>query len=88
MGFLYGALRSRLETIWGSVPPERCSIKARNPERGPICVKTRQARAGSTMHDQPHFAPWSIRMFDLVMLAIGLAFFALSVGYAYVCEQL
>jgi len=27
-------------------------------------------------------------MLDLVMLAIGLGFFALSVGYAYACERL
>jgi len=27
-------------------------------------------------------------MLDLVMLAIGLAFFALTVGYAFACERL
>jgi hypothetical protein len=27
-------------------------------------------------------------MLDLVMLAIGLGFFALSVGYVYACERL
>jgi hypothetical protein len=27
-------------------------------------------------------------MLDIVMLALGLAFFALSVGYAYACERL
>jgi hypothetical protein len=27
-------------------------------------------------------------MLDLIMLAIGLSFFALSVGYAYVTERL
>jgi hypothetical protein len=31
---------------------------------------------------------WSIQMLDLLMVAIGLAFFALSVGYAYACERL
>jgi len=30
----------------------------------------------------------STEMFDLIMLAIGLGFFALSVGYVYVCDQL
>jgi hypothetical protein len=30
----------------------------------------------------------SPHMLDLVMLAIGLCFFALSVGYAYACERL
>jgi hypothetical protein len=30
----------------------------------------------------------SIPMLDLIMLAIGLAFFALSVAYAYACDRL
>jgi K+-transporting ATPase KdpF subunit len=30
----------------------------------------------------------SARMLDVVMLAIGLGFFALSVGYAMACDQL
>jgi len=27
-------------------------------------------------------------MLDLIMLAIGLGFFAVSVGYAYACDRL
>jgi hypothetical protein len=27
-------------------------------------------------------------MFDIVMLALGVGFFVLSVGYAYACERL
>jgi len=27
-------------------------------------------------------------MLDFVMLALGLGFFALSIGYAYACERL
>jgi len=27
-------------------------------------------------------------MLDLIMLAIGIAFFALSVGYVYACDRL
>jgi hypothetical protein len=27
-------------------------------------------------------------MLDLILLAVGLALFALSVGYAYACERL
>jgi hypothetical protein len=27
-------------------------------------------------------------MLDLILLALGLGFFALSVGYAYACDQL
>ena len=30
----------------------------------------------------------STEMFDLIMLAIGLGLFALSVGYVYACDQL
>jgi hypothetical protein len=30
----------------------------------------------------------STGMFDIIMLAIGLGFFALSVGYAMACDQL
>jgi hypothetical protein len=31
---------------------------------------------------------WSIPMMDVVMLAIGLVFFALSIAYVYACDQL
>ena len=30
----------------------------------------------------------SIQMLDIIMLGLGLGFFALSVGYAYACDQL
>jgi len=30
----------------------------------------------------------SMQMMDLIMLAIGLAFFALSVGYTIACDRL
>jgi hypothetical protein len=30
----------------------------------------------------------SLQMLDLILLAMGLGFFALSVGYAYACERL
>jgi hypothetical protein len=29
-----------------------------------------------------------LQMLDLIMLAIGLAFFALSLGYTYACDRL
>jgi hypothetical protein len=32
--------------------------------------------------------PWSIPMMDVVMLAIGFVFFALSIAYVYACDQL
>jgi hypothetical protein len=33
-------------------------------------------------------ATWSIPMMDLLMLALGFAFFALAIGYTYACERL
>ena len=29
-----------------------------------------------------------LRMFDLVLLAMGLGFFVVSIGYAYACDKL
>jgi hypothetical protein len=51
----------------------------------PPCIPTRWAcasRARATACQK------GIRMMDLLMLAIGLGLFALSVGYAYACERL
>jgi hypothetical protein len=31
---------------------------------------------------------WSTAMMDVIMLAIGLVFFALSIGYVYACDRL
>jgi hypothetical protein len=31
---------------------------------------------------------WSTLMWDVVMLALGLGFFAAGIGYAYACERL
>jgi len=36
----------------------------------------------------PSRAVRSIQMLDLIMLAMGLGFFALTVGYAYACDRL
>jgi hypothetical protein len=38
--------------------------------------------------DAAQRAPRSSDMLDIIMLAIGLGFFALSVGYAMACDQL
>ena len=75
---------------WSSIPLEDLCEKwhffsARVPELDPdqcigaqaeACCMRRIARPGRT------------EMFDIVMLAIGLGFFALSVGYAMACDQL
>jgi hypothetical protein len=31
---------------------------------------------------------WSTAMMDVIMLAIGIVFFALSIGYVYACDRL
>ena len=36
---------------------------------------------------EPHFER-EPTMFDLILLAMGLGFFALSIGYAYACDRL
>jgi hypothetical protein len=33
-------------------------------------------------------SPGVTQMLDIIMLAMGLGFFALSVGYAYACDRL
>ena len=45
-------------------------------------------RKGHLLHGTGLPAARSIQMLDLIMLAIGLGFFALSVGYAYACDRL
>jgi hypothetical protein len=61
-------------------------VPARVPELKPAhcigvqahaCLRRRSGRAGG-----------STEMLDIIMLAIGLGFFALSVGYAMACDQL
>jgi len=44
------------------------------------CAAPEHYRAMHTREEHP--------MLDIVMLAIGLGFFALSIGYAFVCERL
>jgi hypothetical protein len=40
------------------------------------------------LHVQRRAPEGAPKMLDIVMLAIGLGFFALSVGYAMACDQL
>jgi hypothetical protein len=35
-----------------------------------------------------HHSDWSIAMLDVAMIAIGIAFVALSLGYAVACDRL
>ncbi len=43
---------------------------------------------GSPASADPGGICWSIPMMDVVMLAIGFVFFALSIGYVYACDRL
>jgi hypothetical protein len=47
-----------------------------------------QPTAGRKRIPANAFSPGSITMLDLILLALGLGFFALSVGYAYACDRL
>jgi hypothetical protein len=44
--------------------------------------------SGSLLHAGQRAPEGASKMLDIVMLAIGLGFFALSVGYAMACDQL
>jgi hypothetical protein len=47
-----------------------------------------QSRAVRNLLSKRTFVDRSTSMMDVVMLAIALAFFALSIGYVYACERL
>ena len=52
---------------------------------GPIpCLLTIRSR----VPDAPHTARKEHLMLDVIMLALGLGFFIVTVGYAYACERL
>ena len=75
MRFLYRWAPLHLENIYRTVPPKhRLPIAAANPARSAGCFRPQDG--------------WSIPMMDLILVALGLAFFVLSVGYAYACERL
>jgi hypothetical protein len=52
-----------------------------DPHIGQIKIRSHHVRRGQSAH-QEH------PMLNLVMLALGLGFFALTVGYAYACDRL
>jgi hypothetical protein len=47
----------------------------------------KEARSKEASHQRSGH-PRERRMLDIIMLAIGLGFFALSVGYTMACDQL
>jgi len=41
-----------------------------------------------SLHRITRFSKGSTAMLDVILLALGLAFFVLSIGYAYACDRL
>jgi hypothetical protein len=83
-------LRARLENICGrwhftATATGKARIAAAiDPvliQRNPRSLQHPQAALGNK-HDKEHL------MLDVVMLALGLGFFAAAVGYTYACERL
>jgi hypothetical protein len=75
----------RLEIIWVeqayrvAIPDEGSSVDGHQRRPGIarlVCRRTSFAHCRSS------------KMMDVIMLAIGLGFFALSVGYCYACDRL
>jgi hypothetical protein len=50
-----------------------------------IKIACRQQASASTLQE---FYARSTSMMDIVMIAIGFVFFALSIGYVYACDRL
>ena len=78
MGFLYRSRLLPLENLcltWQVVP---CREAPAPPQRQDVAAR-RWVNIG---------APEGATMLDLIMLAIGLGFFALSIGYTYACDRL
>jgi hypothetical protein len=51
-------------------------------------MKRKSARREAVHTARPNGAIRSILMLDVLMLALGLGFFALAIGYTYACERL
>jgi hypothetical protein len=79
MGFLYRSRLLPLENLcleWQVVP---CREAPAPPARQDVAAR-RWVTISARRREQP--------MLDLIMLAIGLGFFALSIGYTHVCDRL
>jgi hypothetical protein len=61
--------------------------KGENTDVFLIGIKATTPGLDSFAHDYSLYAR-SISMMDIVMLAIGIVFFALSIVYVYACDQL
>lgn len=66
-----------------SWPSEGASIRTR-----PLEMLPEVRYEAAPLYSICHFHRKEHAMLDIVLLALGLGFFALSVVYTYVCEQL
>jgi hypothetical protein len=76
MRFLYLGASVPLENLWNAVAPNqrRRGVALRRP------YWPRDMLNGANS--------WSSPMLDFLLLALGLGFFVLSVGYVYACDRL
>ena len=83
MKFLYGRARSPLENLYDS--QYVWSLKA----AGSRSVRwVRPPVAGLPTVDQSSLFERDIPMLDVILVAIGLGFFAISVAYVAACDRL
>src|SRR5689334_7384196 len=84
---------AQMACLRGNTATDRAEPRRQSSEQSlfEFLILPRHAVAGVGAAAAPRRAaspPGSIRMLDLVMLAIGLGFFALSVGYTIACDRL
>jgi hypothetical protein len=84
MKFLYRRLPFRLENICGN----RQVIAAGAGGRFRILDPHQGTDRATAFPVRPNALVRTLQMLDLAMLAIALAFFALSVGYTIACDRL
>jgi hypothetical protein len=53
-----------------------------------IHIKGCKTALGLSWHAARFFLLGEISMMDVIMIAIGVVFFALSIGYVYACDRL
>lgn len=85
MRSLYSGAPSPLENIRYPMPPVAC---ANREPVAPLTVSTRSTARHRAASQRRRPDMGVTKMLDVILVALGLAFFALSIGYAYACESL
>ena len=85
MRFLYRRSSFHLENISSG-----CQIVAASEKSLRVCNAHQRYRIklcnGAGARHSP--TAWSVQMMDVILLALGLSFFALTVGYTIACDRL